>query len=155
MKIKKFINIILLIIWMIIIFMFSNQNAKTSQATSDKVASDIVNTVEIVTGKDISTNDKKTFIDDTRFIIRKMAHFTLYLILGALAYLVFSNYNISKPIIYSVIFCLLYACSDEIHQMFLDGRTAKIMDVFIDTCGSIIGNTICLMIKRFINSRVR
>ena len=45
MQIKKIIYSTLLIIWMVIIFMFSNQNAKTSQATSDKIASDIVDTV--------------------------------------------------------------------------------------------------------------
>ena len=90
---------------MVIIFMFSNQNAKTSQATSDKIASDIVDTVEIVSKKDIPDGNKKKFISDTRFIIRKTAHFTLYLILGILAHLVFSSYNVSKPVIYSIIFC--------------------------------------------------
>lgn len=149
MQIKKIIYSTLLIIWMVIIFMFSNQNAKTSQATSDKIASDIVDTVEIVSKKDIPDGNKKKFIADTRFIIRKTAHFTLYLILGILAHLVFSSYNVSKPVIYSVIFCLLYACSDEIHQIFSNGRTAKLMDIFIDTCGGIVGNFICHIIKKY------
>lgn len=149
MQIKKIIYNTLLIIWMVIIFMFSNQNAKTSQATSDKIASDIVDTVEIVSKKDIPDGNKKKFISDTRFIIRKTAHFTLYLILGILAHLVFSSYNVSKPVIYSVIFCLLYACSDEVHQIFSDGRTAKLMDIFIDTCGGIVGNFICHIIKKY------
>lgn len=149
MQIKKIIYNTLLIIWMVIIFMFSNQNAKTSQATSDKIASDIVDTVEIVSKKDIPDGNKKKLISDTRFIIRKTAHFTLYLILGILAHLVFSSYNVSKPVIYSVIFCLLYACSDEVHQIFSDGRTAKLMDIFIDTCGGIVGNFICHIIKKY------
>ncbi len=149
MQIKKIIYNTLLIIWMVIIFMFSNQNAKTSQATSDKIASDIVDTVEIVSKKDIPDGNKKKFISDTRFIIRKTAHFTLYLILGILAHLVFSSYNVSKPVIYSIIFCLLYACSDEVHQIFSDGRTAKLMDIFIDTCGGIVGNFICHIIKKY------
>lgn len=148
MQIKKIIYSTLLIIWMVIIFMFSNQNAKTSQATSDKIASDIVDTVEIVSKKDIPDSNKKKFISDTRFIIRKTAHFTLYLILGVLAHLVFSSYNVSKPVIYSVIFCLLYACSDEFHQIFSDGRTAKLMDIFIDTCGGIVGNIIINKLKK-------
>lgn len=149
MQIKKIIYNTLLIIWMVIIFMFSNQNAKTSQATSDKIASDIVDTVEIVSKKDIPDGNKKKFISDTRFIIRKTAHFTLYLVLGILAHLVFSSYNVSKPVIYSIIFCLLYACSDEVHQIFSDGRTAKLMDIFIDTCGGIVGNFICHIIKKY------
>ena len=143
MKLKKIIYTILLLILMMIIFMFSNQNAKTSQDTSDKVASDIVNTVEIVTKKDIPSTKKH---DNTRFIVRKTAHFTLYLVLGILAYFTFKSYGISKPVTYSIIFCLLYACCDEVHQMFSDGRTAKVFDVFIDTCGSIAGNGLCLII---------
>lgn len=149
MQIKKIIYNTLLIIWMVIIFMFSNQNAKTSQATSDKIASDIVDTVEIISKKDIPDGNKKKLISDTRFIIRKTAHFTLYLVLGILAHLVFSSYNVSKPVIYSIIFCLLYACSDEVHQIFSDGRTAKLMDIFIDTCGGIVGNFICHIIKKY------
>ena len=68
-----------------------------------------------------------------------------------MSYLVFNIYGMTKPALYSIIFCFLYACSDEIHQMFLDGRTAKIMDVCIDTCGSMIGNMICFVIDRIKN----
>ena len=39
---------------MIVIFMFSNQNANNSQATSDKVASSIIDTVTEVTKQEIS-----------------------------------------------------------------------------------------------------
>lgn len=136
MKLKKIIYTILLLIMMAVIFMFSNQNAKTSQATSDKVASDIVNTVEIVTKNEIQKGKKESIIENTRFLVRKTAHFTLYFILGIIAYLLFTSYGVKKTVYYSILFCFLYACSDEIHQLFLDGRTAKILDVCIDTCGS-------------------
>ena len=87
MKIKRIIYTILLIIWLVIIFMFSNQNARNSQSSSDKVASTIIDTVETVTNQEITEEKKSNLIEDTRFLIRKCAHFTLYFILGILIYL--------------------------------------------------------------------
>lgn len=151
MKLKRVIYTILLIIWMLVIFLFSNQTASKSQSASDKVASDIVDVVEVVTKNDIKESKKESIIENTRFIVRKTAHFTLYFILGIIVYLLLTSYNVKKPILYSILFCLLYACSDEIHQLFSSGRTAKVMDVCIDTFGSsvaiIIFSTITKLLK--------
>ena len=148
MKIKKIILTSLLIIWMIVIFMFSNQNATKSESTSDKVASTVIDTVEVVTKEEITEDKKEILIEDTKFVVRKTAHFTLYFILGLLAYLTLSSYSIKKIVIFSILFCFLYACSDEIHQMFLDGRTGKILDVFIDIMGSVVGICLCLLVGK-------
>lgn len=153
MKIKRIIYTTLLFIWMIIIFLFSNQNADNSQSTSDKVASSIVDTTEVITKQEIPKEDKENFIEDTRVLMRKSAHFTLYFVLGILVYLTFTSYFIPKTIIFSIIFCFLYACSDEVHQMFSDGRTAKILDIFIDTCGSCLAISISYFIKRLKNRK--
>ncbi len=151
MKLKRVIYTILLIIWMLVIFLFSNQTASKSQSASDKVASDIVDVVEVVTKNDIKESKKESIIENTRFIVRKTAHFTLYFILGIIVYLLLTSYNVKRPILYSILFCLLYACSDEIHQLFSSGRTAKVMDVCIDTFGSsvaiIIFSTITKLLK--------
>ena len=37
------------------------------------------------------------------------------------------------------LFCIVYAASDEFHQLFVDGRGACVEDVLIDTTGSAIG----------------
>ena len=136
---------------MLVIFLFSNQTASKSQSASDKVASDIVDVVEVVTKNDIKESKKESIIENTRFIVRKTAHFTLYFILGIIVYLLLTSYNVKMPILYSILFCLLYACSDEIHQLFSSGRTAKVMDVCIDTFGSsvaiIIFSTITKLLK--------
>lgn len=34
---------------------------------------------------------------------------------------------------------MLYGCSDEFHQLFVAGRSSRITDVLIDTCGGGIG----------------
>ena len=143
MKIKKLIYTVLLIMLLLVIFLFSNQTANKSQSTSDKVASSIVDIVETVTKNSIKKDKRKSIIENTRFLVRKTAHFTLYFILGIIVYLLFTSYGVKKIVFYSIIFCFIYACSDEIHQLFLDGRTAKILDVCIDTCGSSLA-VICL-----------
>lgn len=143
MKIKKLIYTVLLIMLLLVIFLFSNQTANKSQSTSDKVASGIVDIVETVTKNSIKKDKRKSIIENTRFLVRKTAHFTLYFILGIIVYLLFTSYGVEKIVFYSIMFCFIYACGDEIHQLFLDGRTAKILDVCIDTCGSSLA-VICL-----------
>ena len=156
MKIKRIIYTTLLIIWMIVIFMFSNQNGNTSKSTSDKVASTVVDTVEVVTKTEITDKEKKTFIEDTRFIIRKCAHFFLYFILGILSYLTLSSYGISKGlIIYSILLCFIYSISDEIHQLFSGGRSFKILDIFIDTTASITGIMLCFGFNKIILKSIK
>ena len=79
-------------------------------------------------------------------IIRKLAHFTEYFILGILV----ANFikNIHKKPYYAIIFCILYAISDEIHQIFVQGRSGEIKDILIDTCGSTIGILLNTKINR-------
>ena len=50
----------------------------------------------------------------------------------------------------SAILGVLYAISDEIHQMFSAGRTARIFDVGVDTCGVIFGILIIIILSKII-----
>ena len=155
---KKYFLVILLVFWLLVIFLFSNQTASKSQSTSDKVASDIVGVVETVTNNEIKKDKKENIIENTRFLVRKTAHFTLYFILGIIVYLLFTSYGVKKILFYSILqkvllFSLsatfLYACSDEIHQLFLDGRTAKVLDICIDTCGSSLAIISIFYLQKF------
>ena len=139
MKSKRMIYTTLLILWMLIIFMFSNQDSTKSESTSDKLTGTVIDTVEVVTKEEISEDKKDILIEDSRFIVRKTAHFTLYFILGILSYLTIKSYGVKRVVLLSILFCFIYACSDEFHQMFLDGRTPKILDILIDTIGSSVG----------------
>ena len=125
--------------------MFSNENSVTSQSKSDKVTSTIIETVN----KDVNKDKEKEIIENTRFVVRKIAHFTLYFVLGGLIYLTLKSYNVNKRIILISILCaLLYAISDEIHQVFTNGRTGRIYDVVIDTISSTLSIMLCKKISR-------
>ena len=146
LKYKDKVLIILAIIWMGVIFMFSAQVSDESKSSSNKVTSAVVNTVISIKKENISEEKRQKIIEDKTFIVRKSAHFTEYFILGLILilYLQTKEKLTTKYIILAIIFCVLYAISDEIHQLFVDGRSCKIMDILIDTCGSslaIIGFT--------------
>ena len=40
----------------------------------------------------------------------------------------------------TIIIIILYSCSDEIHQLFIPGRSGEIRDVLIDTLGGFNGS---------------
>ena len=138
LKYKDKVLIILAIIWMGIIFMFSAQVSDESKSSSNKVTSAVVNTVISIKKENISEEKRQKIIEDKTFIVRKTAHFTEYFILGLILILFLQTKEklTTKYIILAIIFCVLYATSDEIHQLFVDGRSCKIMDILIDTCGS-------------------
>lgn len=122
---KKIINITLVIIWMILIFIMSSFNADKSSNQSNFIVDIISNILNI------------NNIEVLSLIIRKLAHFTEYFILGLLVYNLIHIYN--KKYYIAIVICILYAISDEIHQLYVPGRSCQILDMFIDSVGSIIG----------------
>ena len=124
----KRISVLLVVIWMIVIFIFSNYNGEVSTMQSEGLLDKILMLIHY-------TGD----VDILRYLIRKCAHITEYLILGILVYNA-CKYNSIKDIIkLSIIICILYACSDEIHQLFVNDRSGQIYDVLIDSVGSSLG----------------
>ena len=122
---KKNIKLLLVILWMIFIFVMSSFNANDSSNQSNFIVNIIANIFKI---NDISL---------LSFIIRKLAHFTEYFILGVLLYNYLLEYHKSHYL--GIVICLLYAISDEVHQLFVIGRSCQVRDIIIDCLGSIIG----------------
>ena len=132
MKNKRlFINWILLIGWMLLIFFMSNQPAEVSTKQSD-----LVIRLFSVIGIDLNSH----LGSFTSFFIRKAAHFTEYFILYYFTISVCKYYfDIKNARIYSLVIILGYAISDEIHQYFIPGRAMAIRDVIIDFSGGVLG----------------
>ena len=81
------------------------------------------------------------------FIIRKWAHFGIYMGLGILSMGVLTYaFNFYKAFIITFYCGSLFAFTDEIHQLFVDGRNAQINDLGIDILGLVTGMTLCLFI---------
>lgn len=145
---KKTLWTTFLITWMIIIFIFSNQNGEKSQKTSDGLIKNVVQAVYQISNQELTQEKEEEFIESTSLIVRKMAHFTVYFILGIISYFTLKSYQIKNIVFYSILICTLYACSDEIHQLFSIGRSGKILDVCIDTTGSILAICITSIIHK-------
>lgn len=139
MKITLFY--ILLISWMGLIFYFSNQPSIKSDSVSDGVMNKIIEVVEDIINYEFSDLEIENIYKYGIRPLRKCAHLSIYFILGILVYLLLKTYNLesNKLIITSILFCMLYACSDETHQLFIFGRSGEVKDVLIDTFGSCLG----------------
>ena len=100
------------------------------------------------------------YVESIDFFVRKTAHFTEYMILGGLWLLCIynmpeGNSSLKKKIGISVCASAVYAMSDEFHQLFVEGRAGRWMDVGIDTMGAIAGiGLVTIGIKLFILIRV-
>ncbi len=139
MKRKRILLSVLVFLCMATIFFFSNQNAKTSQGLSDEVAKKTLEIKSEILKKETTMQEKEDYIVNTRTLIRKGAHFIIYLLLGVLVFLTLKNYQVKHAFLYSILFCFFYACTDEFHQLFVNERTARFFDVFIDTSGASVG----------------
>lgn len=117
----------LLIAWMILIFAFSSQPAAVSNEKSRLV----VYFLNLL-GLDLNS----AFGTMADYVVRKAAHFSEYFILYLLIYnVVRDRYKGLKALFVSLLGVFIYACSDEIHQLFVPGRAGRITDVLIDTAG--------------------
>ena len=136
MRVKIVCKYILLLAWMGLIFWFSHQPAIQSSQMSDGVVTTFIAIIEDITGISI---DQVPILSFLVYFIRKLAHFSLYFILGLLWMFLLKESSLSLifQIKYAILLCLLYACSDEIHQLFINGRSGCIIDVAIDMMGSL------------------
>lgn len=83
-------------------------------------------------------------------LVRKSAHIFMFFVLGILLYVLVRTYNVSqkKRIALSVGIAFGYAVFDEIHQMFVPGRSGEVRDVLIDTIGASLGVLLCYIILK-------
>lgn len=141
-NIKRAILIILLILTFFQIFRFSNQNGEKSSGISRKITTAVTKNVKKI--QELDKNKQEEVLGKIEKVIRKLAHFSIYMVVGILMMLLMSTYKIKQldRIAISLITGILYASSDEIHQLFIPGRSAMITDVMIDTLGVFVGITL-------------
>ena len=138
---KKVIKLILVILCMITIFMFSSDKDYESSRKSNSIITGIA---DVFSKKKLSDVEKDRYINKYVFVVRKTAHFTIYLILGLLVISLLKEYMIIswKSVFFSLLIVFLYACSDEFHQLFVSGRSCEFRDVLIDSSGGFVGSCI-------------
>lgn len=146
---KKFLYIIPVIIWMVFIFYMSGKTGQESSGQSGKISLFITNLLEKV--RQDSPQEMQKLQDILELVIRKTAHMTEYAILFLLSYLATLKISMSQSRFYNrsiaVLISLLYACSDEMHQLLVPGRSGRMIDVGIDMVGVLIV-LICMILSK-------
>lgn len=135
---RRIIKIILVVLWMGLIFMFSNDTGVASTKKSDGV---IVRTVQRIIRRDLTSEEKHKVLKYFVVPVRKGAHLGVYFILGLLMISLIREYlDINnKSLLIALFICILYACSDEVHQLFVVGRSCEVKDMIIDSMGAGLG----------------
>jgi VanZ family protein len=82
------------------------------------------------------------------FFSKKLAHIAEYFILNILWFHALGKKSPAQATLYSLVF----AFSDEIHQLFIPGRTGKLRDVGIDFIGISSASLLLLKFPKWKNS---
>lgn len=120
----------------VMIFFFSAQNGEESSRMSTGVLKMVTTwlkpCVEFVLRRTVSQ-------ETMQMLIRKLAHFSEYMLLGFCLTLLLREYNWRFPHLFAALLGTGYAITDELHQLLSDGRSASPVDVAIDASGVLLG----------------
>lgn len=134
----KLLISLLLILQMLFIFTMSSFGSDSSNAQS----SQIIQVLHQVF-PNLSSRTSGLDANTLAFLVRKTAHFTEYTILGVLFYLFYRQTlpqkNGLQLFVLAILSSFLYACTDEIHQLFVPGRSGQFTDILVDTLGASFG----------------
>ena len=154
LKRKQTVMFCILLGWMALIFLFSAQNSDESASLSSGMLKKLLS---LLPGWDALSPALQTRrINQLHHLFRKLAHFTEYTVLGAIAAqtmrtcfpTVVTSGKCVRYFLIPACFALLYAVCDEIHQIFVPGRSCEFRDMMIDTAGACLGITLLALLHR-------
>ncbi len=150
----KAISLTVTILIMALIFFFSSQTSVESTKVSDGL---IMKITEFFL-PDMTEEGVFDLIERFSNIIRKTAHFTLFAALGTSVIItVKSHFKLTNgsAFVRAMAVCVAYATTDEIHQLFVAGRTMKFSDILIDSAGSVTGICMFLVLYKYFGKLIR
>lgn len=132
---KKYLPLLILAL-LLGLFFFSSQDSIETNAISLKAAHAAARLLYF-NFEHCTPEIQSALIHGLNPFIRKAAHLTLYALLGGLSYLWLRHlpHNIST----AMSIAALFAALDEFHQLFVDGRTGNVTDIFLDCFGAACG----------------
>ena len=130
------------LLWMIVVFCFTAQNGDESGDLSSGVTHllmTIINQLFQLGWEEPKLLDMVALWD---YPVRKLAHMTEFGILAVLIFCAIKTYKIAQVTKQRYLFAWLgavaYAVTDEIHQLFVPGRSGNFIDVCVDASGALI-----------------
>ncbi len=141
---------LLLAVWMAVIFLFSAQPDTESAEVSGTVAYRIVDVADHVFQMEMTGTERQQYVKKLDYPVRKAAHMSEYAILALLSLAFFKSMEMRGRKMYLPAFLLavLYAGTDEFHQLCVSGRAGRFSDVCIDAAGALIALLLAYAIGR-------
>lgn len=143
---------------MIMIFAFSMENAEQSDLRSGVFSRTVISILH-PGYEQMEPDRQKTIYDSIQHAVRKTAHFTEYLLLGFMIRLCLESWfgsRMKKPSPLALIGFsagTAYACTDEMHQLAIEGRSGQWTDVLVDGSGVLAGVMLGTLLIRRINRK--
>ena len=134
---------IAVIIWMIVIFIFSAMTGEESGNLSSGLVHALLKNIPYLAESELA-----------HLVVRKLAHMTEYAIFCLLIINLEKQIGFKirlKHILIGIFISCIYAMTDEYHQSFVNERSGNIIDVGIDTLGAAIAGIIVFIVSRFKN----
>ncbi len=132
---------------MCLIFWLSDRPAEVSTVQSRGITLRII---EMAAGwSDTGGANRKNLILSLEPYVRETAHFVEYAILFILVFLAVQSFvgGYVKTSLISLFICFVYAISDELHQIFVQGRSCEVKDIVFDTVGALTAMLLIMVIK--------
>ncbi len=139
---------------MVMIYLFSTEPAEKSDQTSGAFTRQVIG-VLYPDYDAYETERQQTLFDSVQTVIRKMAHYTEYAMLGLLMRLCLESWFGKRKWLFPVSWAAgtLYAGTDELHQLLIDGRSGQWTDVLLDSAGVLSGVLAAALILYLIRKR--
>ena len=136
---------------MILIFLLSREPAEKSDMTSGRLSMFIISVFH-ADYEELTPDRQEWLYNEVQHYVRKTAHFSEYMILGVLLRLCIESWFGKKRFTETAAWGAgaIYACTDELHQLAIDGRSGQFSDVLIDSCGVLAGVFLAMLIRRYI-----
>ncbi|MDW7670548.1 MAG: VanZ family protein [Bacillota bacterium] len=142
-KVKRWIVVV---IWLGLIFYLSSQPATESLELSRNLEKLIVALKEMV------VPDLTIEIHRFQNILRKAAHFFVFMVLAFLVMYALDYSNIQtlkRKMAITFGASVIFAILDETYQYFVPGRGAQVSDVFLDSVGAMVGIGLWLLFEKW------
>lgn len=143
---------VLAIVWMCVIFAFSAQTKEESSAVSESFSYRVVSSTRFFFHLDMDDERVQEIADAIEGFVRKSAHMTEYGVLAVLLYIWIGQWKMSFLMRGGEAWgaATVYAATDEVHQLFVAGRSGRFSDVCIDSAGALLGIIVFILVVRLV-----
>ena len=139
--------------WMGLIFAFSLEDADQSSETSGRIIRWLLAHFD-TTFLELSPEEQLLRVGEWSFVVRKLAHFSLFAVMGLLSFAAFSvDLPLRRAFPAALGLGTARGVLDEVQQAFVPGRSCEFRDMCIDAAGVLLGAAFLFLILHLIQRK--